>query len=79
MKKTRGWTFGVISEDLVGFGHTHKKGSTVSYKRKKTFRDTDGFMLTEYEWWYCDENGSNLIRHTKRIIEGLPLIKEPYL
>lgn len=50
MKKTRGWTFGVISEDLVGLECTLKKGSIVSYRRKKTFRDKDGFMLTQYEW-----------------------------
>lgn len=79
MKKTRGWKFGVIYEDLVGFGYTLKKGSVVSYNRKKAFRDKDGFLLTQYEWWYSDETNTHLIRTSRRIIEGLPVIKEPYL
>lgn len=77
MKKQRGYNEGVISEDLTnGYGFTHKKGSIVRYKRKKSIRDKDGFRLTEYEWWYLDENNMNLIRTTKRLIEGLPIIKE---
>ena len=74
--KTRGWNEGIISEDLVGLGYTHKKGSLVRYKRKKTLPDPDGFLLTNYEWHYLDENNYNLIRHFKRMIEGLPNINE---
>ena len=47
--KLRGWNEGIISQDLVGFGFTHKKGSLVRYKKKRAVRDSDGFRLTEYE------------------------------
>ena len=77
--KLRGWNEGIISQDLVGFGFTHKKGSLVRYKKKRAVRDSDGFRLTEYEWYYLDENNHNLIRTSERIIEGLPFIKEKYL
>jgi hypothetical protein len=75
--KIRGWKEGIISEDLVGFGFTHKKGSLVRYKRYKTFADSDGFRLTAYEWHYLDENNRNLIRTTRKIIEGEDFIIEP--
>lgn len=77
--KIRGWSEGIISKDLVGFGYTHKKGSLVRYKRKKSVRDSDGFILTNYEWHYLDENNYNLIRHFERIIDDLPNIKEEFL
>jgi hypothetical protein len=80
MKKERGWNEGLLSEDLTnGHGFTHKKGSVVRYKRKKTISDKYGLKLTEYEWWYLDENNRNLIRTKSRLIEGLPIIKESYL
>lgn len=70
---------GIISQDLrCVSGFTHKKGSTVYYQRIKTVPDRHGFKLTDYEWYYLDENQKNLVRTTKRIIEGLEFIQEPF-
>ena len=33
--KLKGWKEGVMTEDLIGFGCKHTKGSTVRYKRYK--------------------------------------------
>lgn len=80
MKPKRiGWNEGVMSEDLVGFGFTHKKGSTVRFKRYKTMEDKYGKVSTKYEWHYMDQNNYNLIRSTRRMIEGLPFLQEEYL
>ena len=76
--KMHGWKEGVKSEDLNGFGGvTYKKGDTVRYKRVKTLPNKDGYKMTDYEWHYLDENNYNLVRTTKRIIEGLEKIIEP--
>ena len=77
--KWRGWNEGVLSEDLVGFGFTHKKGSLVRFKRIKNPTHVGYTRLTEYSWHYLDENNDNLIRTSERIIEGFPYIKEKYL
>ena len=71
---------GIISEDLIScYGTGHKKGDSVFYQRIKSIRDKDGFRSTEYEWHYYDENKLNLVRSTKRIIEGLEFIQEEYV
>lgn len=77
--KNRGWKEGIISEDLIGFGYAHRKGSLVRYKRVKTLKDSEDFRLTEYEWHYVDENNYNLIRTNKKIIEGEEKIIEESL
>ena len=70
--KLKGWKEGVMTEDLIGFGCKHTKGSTVRYKRYKqlcnpkrgVFRSGDG-----YELHYIDLNNYNLIRSTRFLIE----------
>jgi hypothetical protein len=73
----KGWQEGVLLDDIHGLNYTHKKGSIVRYKRYKTKPDDD--RLTKYEWHYLDQNNANLIIATKRIIEDLPIIEEPFL
>lgn len=78
--KRRGWSEGVMSEDLRSLGgYTHKKGTVVRFKRIKTVPDADNTKLTEYEWHYMDQDNYHLIRSIERTIEGLPHIKEKYL
>lgn len=77
--KIRGWKEGIMSQDLNGFGYTHKKGDIVRYKRVKSQVDSDGFRLTAYEWHYTDTNNFNLIRTIRKTIEGEEIIIEPYL
>ena len=65
--KIRGWKEGVMSEDLVGFGHTHKKGDTVRYKKHRTIDEDTSY--SKYEYHYIDLNNFNLIRTSKFLIE----------
>ena len=77
-KKVRGWKKGIMSKDLTSAGGSIiKKGEEVIYKRIKSVRDTEGFLLTKYEWWYQTDN--TLIRTLELTIESEPHIKEEIL
>lgn len=67
-QKLKGWKEGVLLEDLRGFGHTHKKGDVVRYKRYKN----NGF--TKYQYHVLDQNNYNLLRTSTLKIEGENLI-----
>jgi sugar phosphate isomerase/epimerase len=73
------WKTGIMSESLTcGVGTTIEKGTKVKFARIKTIADSDGIKLTDYEWHYQPIEGRNYIRSLKRMIEGLPIIKEEY-
>lgn len=76
----KGYKKGIITEDLCSVGGTgHKKGDTVYYRRYKTQPDKDGYKYSDYEWHYVNEEGKNLVRTTKVIIEGVEFRQEPYV
>lgn len=60
--KTRGWSEGIMKEDLrsVG-GTTHKKGSIVRYRKIKVL-DENNCYTSEYEYHYVDQSNYNLVR-----------------
>jgi len=68
-----------MSSNLHGFGYSHKKGDEVFYKRKKTISIRNERNVSDYEWWYFDKNGHNLIRSIYLKIEGEPEIMEKLL
>jgi hypothetical protein len=73
------WAIGIISESITSAGgSTIHKGTKVKYARLKRYPDEDGFKMTDYEWHYQPVEYRDYIRTTKRIIEGLPIINEPY-
>lgn len=67
--KIRGWKEGVITQDLRSMGgFTHRKGSTVRYKRHKEY-DSDGYWTGEYQWYYVDTDNYNLIRTSELLVD----------
>jgi len=81
--KQRGWKEGILTEELRSGGGTHKKGAIVRYKRYKLFEKHDFWnskkkVFTDhwswkgkYEWYYLDQQNSNLIRSTRFLIEEI--------
>jgi len=67
-QKIRGWKEGVITQDLRSMGgFTHRKGSTVRYKRHKEY-DSDSYWTGEYQWYYVDTENNNLIRTSELLV-----------
>jgi hypothetical protein len=67
--KLRGWKEGIIIEDLRSMGgFTHRKGSTVRYKRHKEY-DSKSFWTGKYQWYYLDTDNTNLVRSGELLID----------
>lgn len=64
----KGWKEGIITEDLISVGgFMYKKGSIVRYKKHRSLGDDR--LVSEYQWYYLDQNNYNLIRHYKLLID----------
>jgi hypothetical protein len=75
--KPHGWKEGIITKNLMSVGGSgHYKGSTVRYRRYKTYADKDGFKHSDHEWHYIDTDNYNLVRTTQLLIEGEDFIDE---
>ncbi|GEM_PF-2560291 len=71
----RGWKEGELIQELRSVSGTIlKQGQTVRYKKFKSHPDKDGYMFSKHEFHYTDIENSNLIRCTRLLIKGEPLI-----
>ena len=71
LEKKRGWKIGVITKGIKPVaGEAIEKGSEVYYKRARSIRDREGFLLSRYEWHYMTDK--TYVRTTELIIEGQP-------
>lgn len=79
--KMKGWKEGVIGFDLRSMGGgKHKAGSTVRYRKYKSYPDKDGYRHSFQEYHVLDLENYNLVRTTKLMIDGvqLPDLRKEY-